>query len=222
MIKKVSIIFIFVLLVLQACGPRPETPDSSPIDEHVESRPDQRMERWLDYYGFDREDFTDSATYARPYRLEKRPFEINREDPFSALFVFNSDSTLAIDLDSYHLVLEEDSEGGLFFQGRGADMEIGLIDLKDNSRERLLFCGPACLFEEGSFHPDGHIVITGFSENGQGYSPTIWRIQPEKDSLEVFITPGAYDAAKITYLPDVRLKHIRFRHNDKPAVSVDL
>ena len=222
MTRKVSIILISMLLMLQACGPRPEASDPSTSEEAGKSWPDQRMERWLDYYGFDQEDFTDSATYARPYRLEKQPFEINREDPFSALFVFNSDSTLAIDLDSYHLVLEEDSEGGLIFQGRGADMEIGLIDLKNHTRERLLFCGPACLFEEGSFHPDGHIAISGFSDNGQGYSPTIWNIHPEKDSLEVFSLPGTYDPASITYLPDVRLKHIHFRNYDRPAVSVEM
>ena len=220
--KKVSIIFIFLLLTMQACGPQPKEPDPSATEEPGKTWPDQRMARWLDYYGFDQQEFTDTATYAHPYRLEKQPFELSREDPFSDFFVFNSDSTRAIDLDSYHLVLEKDMEGGLFTPGRGADMEIGLIDLAENLRERLLFCGPSCLFEEGSFHPDGHVVITGFSQNGKGYLPTMWHIDPGKDSLDVMNIPVPHDPAKINYLPDVRLQHIRFWHDDKPAVSVDL
>lgn len=219
--KTVGIIFVFVILTIQACGPRPETTDSSPDDEPGKSPSDQRMERWLDYYGFKQEEFTDSATYAQPYRLEKQSFRINPEDPFTDLFIYNADSTLAIDLDSYHLIIEKDQEGRLFSPGRGADMEIGLIDLTENSRERLLFCGPACLFEEGSFQPGGEIAITGFSQNGEGYLPTIWQIDPGTDSLKVKNIPEAYNPEKINYLPDVRLSHIRFRHDDGPAVPVD-
>jgi len=215
-------IVIFAMLPMYACGPRTDAPDSLPEADKRATWPDQRMDRWLSYYGFEKEEFTDSATYAKPYRLEKQTFDFSREDPFSELYVFNSDSTLAIDLDSYHLVLEKDQQGMLFTPGRSPDMEIGLIDLAESKRERLLFCGPACLFEEGSFHPRGHIVIAGFSQNGEGYLPTIWIVDPAADSLRVKNIPEPYKPEKINYLPDVRLKHIRFYNDDGSPVTAGM
>ena len=214
-----TMIVIFAMLPMLACAPRNEAPDPPPEADKEEAWPDRRMDRWLSYYGFDAEEFTDSATYAKPYRLAQQAFEFSANENFADLFVFNSDSTRAIDLDSYHLVLEKDQEGRLYTPGRSPDMEVGLIDLKESKRQRLLFCGPACLFEEGTFHPDGHIVIAGFSQNGEGYLPTIWVVDPEADSLQVKNIPVAYDPAKINYLPDVRLKHIRFWHDGMPVAS---
>ncbi len=217
-----TMIVIFAMLPMLACGPRNQAPDLPPEADKEEAWPDRRMDRWLSYYGFDAEEFTDSATYAKPYRLAKQTFELTGDDPFADLYVFNSDSTLAIDLDSYHLVLEKDQQGMLFTPGRSPDMEIGLIDLAESKRERLLFCGPACLFEEGSFHPSGHIVIAGFSQNDKGYLPTIWVVDPKADSLQVKNIPEAYNPAKINYLPDVRLKHVRFYNDGGPPVTAGL
>ncbi len=183
--------------------------------------PDDRLQGWLAYYGITLDDFTASDRYDRHYRVEQE-FELTEDDLHAGLYIYSQDSTLAIDLDSYHLVLEEKEDGQLYSPGREVDMEVGLIDLVRGIRKRLLFCGTPCMFEEATFHPDGPVVVAGFVENENGFHPAIWSIDPGEESVKLrraslLVIPG-----EIKYTSEIRLSHISFWFDEKEHIVTDV
>lgn len=184
--------------------------------------PDKRIEAWLSYYDVGLEDFKIFQEHDIPYRISNE-FEINDADIFRHLFVFNADSSLAIDLDSYHLVVKKTDDGILYSPGREVDMEIGLIDIEAGVRRRILFCGTPCLFEEASFHPSGCIIIAGFIEGEDGYVPALWEIDPQKFTVSLSQASKSFHPKEILYIPKVRLKHIHFWFDpDDPPGHLDV
>ncbi len=183
--------------------------------------PDERLQNWLAYYEITSGDFTAYDRYDRHYRIEQE-FEFSEDDLYAGLYIFSQDSTLAIDLDSYHLVLEKKDDGQLYSPGRGVDMEVGLIDLALGIRKRLLFCGTPCLFEEASFHPDGRIVVAGFVENSTGFHPALWFIALDEEYIELRLAEVRIHPKDIKYTSDQRLSHITFWFDEKEYIVTDI
>ncbi len=184
--------------------------------------PDERLNAWLSFYNIKLDDFDEIQKHEIPYRIV-HPFHISDDDLYAPLYVYNADSTMAIDLDSYHLVLEQDANGYLFSPGREVDMEIGLIDFEEQTRRRILFCGTPCLFEEAGFHPSGTVVIAGFIEDEQGFVPAIWDVDPNQYTLSVSLASKSVHPKDILYIPKKRLQHIRFWFDpDNPPGHLDV
>ncbi len=171
--------------------------------------PDKRFERWLSYYDISIHDFKDTGTHEIPYRVEY-PFMLTDAELHAGFFVYNPDSSLAIDLDSYHLVLERADDGSLYSPGREVDSEVTLIVFEESMRQRILFCGPSCVFEEAAFHPDGHAAIAGFTENKDGFQPSIWYVDHENHTISLMVSEKKYHPREIRYNYDERLHNIRF------------
>ncbi len=209
LIMRKYILVLFILLLVFSC--RQTDP----------GWPDERLQNWLDYYGLELRDFAPGDRFDRPYRVEQ-PYQASDDDLFADLYVYSPDSTQAIDLDSYHLVLEVKDDGSLFSPGREADMEVGLIDLEKGIRKRLLFCGPPCIFEEATFHPDGHVVVAGFIENDNGFHPALWTITTENAFVELRQAPDLVNPENIKYISGQRLPHIRFWFEKYEGVASDV
>ncbi len=198
---------LIVLLLLQclyipSCKQEKETNDW----------PSERLQNWLDYYDLSMEDFDEKDRFDRAYRVIYE-FSLSEDDMYAPLYIYSEDSSRAIDIDSYHLVLERTDKGELFSPGREADMEAALIDLNKGVRKRLLFCGPSCVFEEAGFHPGGHVFVAGFAESETAYYPVIWYI--DEDNGYIVIERASerdLPAAKIRYIPDRRLSGVIFWH----------
>ncbi len=183
--------------------------------------PDERLQNWLDYYDSELKDFGAGDHFDRPYRVEQA-YQTSDDDLFVDLYVYSPDSTRAIDLDSYHLVLEVKDDGSLFSPGREADMEVALIDLEQGIRKRLLFCGPPCIFEEATFHPDGHVVVAGFIENNNGFHPALWTIKTKNGFVELRQSPRLVPPGNILYISDKRLHHINFWFEKYEGIATDI
>lgn len=197
-----------LLLVIMA-GCKSQSPKETADD------PGERLTRWYTYYGIDADDMKETGQFQNP-QLPPVPFFLAESCPYNDLLVFTPDSGFALDLDSYHLVLEKRADGQLHAMGREADMEIAVISIKGNTRQRVLFCGTPCLFEEGEILPDGRIVITGFSEYENTYRPTRWVISSDHSLVTMAMVERAVSPDKITYISDVRLSHIHFRFAPTP------
>ncbi len=184
--------------------------------------PDKRIKAWLSYYNVGLDDFNILQEHDIPYRISHE-FQLNEDDIFRHLFVFNADSSLAIDLDSYHLIVKKTDDGILYTPGREVDMEIGLIDIEAGVRRRILFCGTPCVFEEASFHPSGNIIIAGFIEGEENYVPALWNIDPEKYTVTLSQVSKSFHPKEILYIPKIRLKHIHFWFDpDDPPGHLDV
>ncbi len=171
--------------------------------------PDERMQSWFSYYGIAMADFEKDSKHDIPYRVSST-FTLCDDDIYLPLYIFNADSTLAIDIDSYHLVLEKLYDGTLYSPGREVDREVGLIDIRKIVRKRILFCGTPCVFEEAAFHPDGNIVVAGFIENDEGFLPAMWSVDPDEYTVSLSVAAKTFNAREIDYISGKRLKHVRF------------
>ena len=204
-----NILLLLCILLIVSC--------KRDTGQHTE----MRIQRWLDYYDLTLNDFEEVGNQTIPYQLQQE-YSAQELEIFVPFFVYNPDSTKAIDLDSYHLVLEKLENGKLYASGRDVDMEAGLIDFEKSIRTRLLFCGPACLFEEGSFPQEGIITITGFADDGMGYTPVIWEIDPITLSLTLSASSQIFEAQEIRYTQDVRLDNVIFARDPDDFDHLDV
>lgn len=188
-----------MIIIMYACGQT----------DKEEEWPDQRLQRWLTYYDLSLDEFEKVGRFERSYKVE-HPYEPLTDNLFASLYIYSADSLLAIDLDSYHSVLEVKDDGTLFYAGREPDMEVGLINFDEGIRKRILFCGPVCMFEEAAFHPDGRIVVAGFSENDAGYKPALWFVDQKNSAVTFYQAKKPFPTKKIRYISDKRLSHIEF------------
>lgn len=184
--------------------------------------PDERLKAWLSYYNIGLDDFYETQKHDIPYRIVQ-PFHLSDNDLYASMYVYNADSTMAIDLDSYHLVIEQGEDEKLYSPGREVDMEVGLIDFEEQTRRRILFCGTPCIFEEAGFHPSGTVVISGFIENDRGYVPALWEVDPHKNTVSLSMASKTFHPKDILYIPKKRLQHIRFWFDpDNPPGHLDV
>ncbi len=86
------------------------------------------------------------------------PLNKQQVEAFYPCLIFNSDSSLAIDLYSYNYTLKP-ATGKL--EESGPDTEVGLIDFKANSRRRIYFSGPAAAIVDAAWQQDGKILLAG-------------------------------------------------------------
>ena len=175
--------------------------------------PDERMQSWFSYYDITLNDLKKESKHDIPYRVSST-FTLCDDDIYLPFYIFNKDSTFAIDIDSYHLVLEKLEDGTLFSPGREVDWEVALIDLRENVRKRILFCGTPCVFEEAAFHPKGNIVVAGFIENKDGFLPAMWSVDPDQYTVSLSIAARSFNAREIDYISQERLKDVRFWFED--------
>jgi|GEM_PF-1661553 len=200
--EKTILRILFAALMMGGCsGP--------PAEKAGGGWPGHRLQSWLDYYGLQLEDFDQAGRFDASYPV-RGPHEPADEELYAPLYVYSADSTLAIDLDSYHLVINRRNDGSLYSPGREADMEVALIDLEAGLRTRLLFCGTPCLFEEAGFHPDGRVFVAGFSEAGSSHLPAIWLVDTAERKVDFLQATRAFHPVEVRYISEVRLSHIDF------------
>lgn len=182
----------------------------------------ERLAAWFDYYGIQAEDMIQTGTHQQ-YVLSATAVIPSELDLYRELLVFTPDSILALDLDSYHLVIRKEAEDSKVALGREADMEIALINFNDLTRQRVLFCGTPCLFEEGDIMDDGRVVVAGFTEDNGLYKPSLWTISSDLAMVSISQADKAFKADEIQYIKEVRLKHIRFDfHPGPPGIYLSM
>ncbi len=189
---------ILCALVIISCG----------VQENGKDHPGKRIAAWLEHYDLEMDDFGPEERFDRLYRVV-HDFAVAEDDIYAGMYIYSKDSTQAIDLDSYHLVLEE-QDGILYSPGREADMEVALIDFEEGLRKRLLFCGPPCLFEEAEFGPGGKILVAGFIENENGWHPSLWETSYSDAYIGQRVSSQSIPAERIDYIHAIRLPMIRF------------
>lgn len=115
-------------------------------------------------------------------------FPLSKEDieDFKPLLVFNSDSSKAIDLFSYGYFAIKTPEG-YKIEGGEPDSELAIIDLKNNTRQRLLFLGPSYGFTDAKFS-NNKIFVTGYEVTDEGkIKPIIWEFDLDQKQMKTMM-----------------------------------
>ena len=171
-----------------------------------------RMENWLVYYNLKLEDFTDTLplierhTISVDYDLKSDSISL-----FNDFLIYSPDSNYCIDLDSYSLILEKDSSGELFSEGSEVDSEVGLLDIKQKKRIRVMFCGTESMPEEIQWVSYNSFYILGYTKENNLIRPTIWIHDNKNNTIRVIRLANPIDLKGKNYIHEKRLKTIRFK-----------
>lgn len=118
---------------------------------------------------------------------------------FSPYFICNADSSLAIDLYSYNY-MQRQKEGKNVLQMAGPDSEVGLINFKNNTRQRVFFSGPSVLVLDAKWTGPEAILIAGAEEIGnEKIKPILWKIDLSDSTQHSFSYGDTLSAKVYTY-----------------------
>ena len=111
------------------------------------------------------------------------------EKKYRPYFIFNSDSSLAIDLVMYNYVLTE-RNGKTFLEEGGPDFDAGLIDYKKRTRRQILFFGTMGSLLKAKWENDHTVLMAGIMEmEGDSVRPALWRYDLRQKKREVYRYP---------------------------------
>jgi len=100
--------------------------------------------------------------------LEAQPFDQNdsvrtkideeQTRGFKPYFIYNSDSSLAIDIVSYNFVVTA-KRGKTVFETAGPDTEASLLDIRKGIKKRLFFFGPSVMILDAKWKDADKLLI---------------------------------------------------------------
>lgn len=148
----------------------------------------QRMPDWVAYWkemepAFRPESFVleREEEYEELEWPEENP--IGRESPFYPYLLPHPGGEGQVDIYSYKVFVPAQGRPG--FQ---PDSEV--MFFKENGlRERLLFIGPSGGFDEAVWVNSQLLLVAGYFEEEQGFSPKLWLIDIENQSYSIFKHP---------------------------------
>ena len=115
------------------------------------------------------------------------PVNPQQLEEFYPYFIYNSDSTYAIDLYSYNYVLSKRNDK-LKADQSGPDTEVALIDVKKGTRKRIFFSGPAISLLDAKWLDNNTILLAGV-ETGEGNTskPIILKADLNQNNIQWFV-----------------------------------
>lgn len=138
------------------------------------------------------------------------PLDPERLLPFESLFIYNDDSTRAIDLFSYNYV--PTTRAGQRYMAAGEpDTEVALINYQDKTRIRLLFLGPSYAALDARWLSNNQVAIAGAELIGDDkIKPIIWKLTLPNHEVETeFYTDTVH--ANIPAIREQRFTSVRFK-----------
>jgi hypothetical protein len=92
---------------------------------------------------------------------------------FAPVLIYNTDSSLAIDPYSYNYIIHQ-QQGQQKVSEAGPDVEVALIDLKNNTRRRLWYSGPAAAILDAKWKNKNELLLGGAEQvDTAGYQPFV-------------------------------------------------
>lgn len=188
---KTTRFFLFALFAMATISCNNNDPQSSKkIQEEAKDTvaiiPDvDYLPAWKDYItktipAFSEEKF--SETYNSPWE-EFKPTPANGKDLalYKSYLSYNSDSSKAVDIYSYNLLLK--SKNGSITAAQGdPDSQINLVDLQNKTSQRIFFTGPSAAFWDAKWMDDNHILVAGTEED----KPAYWIINVTEKSIQQY------------------------------------
>ncbi len=186
--------YIFVLLLISCSNNadvQAEEKDTANTQQSPDTSPNTAFKNALSSFyiyletgdtSFNPEDFEQVGQNVLDTTTQSTLSEKQKEDFFNC-FIFNSDSSLALDLFSYNYMVRPADDK---LVPLGPDNEIGLVDVNTGKRIRIFFSGPAALVADGSWLNNNTFVLAGaelIDENR--IKPFNWKVDLAVNSIEV-------------------------------------
>lgn len=197
MIKSFTLsILVVITIFMNACTNSDQAAEDVTATDSVSVAPIaeisniDRLPLWRNYMeqqfpDFNAEDF--NASYTVPLETFP-PYPVNEKelDFFKPYLAYNADSTKAIDIYSYSSVTSSKGDQRVYMNG-GPDAQINLVDLKNNTSQRLFFSGPMLSFWDAQWVDSNRVIVAGTEEK----MPVYWIIDLNHKSMELYTMEGA-------------------------------
>ena len=197
MIKSFTLsILVVITIFMNACTNSDQAAEDVTATDSVSVAPIaeisniDRLPLWRNYMeqqfpDFNAEDF--NAAYTVPLETFP-PYPVNEKelDFFKPYLAYNADSTKAIDIYSYSSVTSSKGDQRVYMNG-GPDAQINLVDLKNNTSQRLFFSGPMLSFWDAQWVDSNRVIVAGTEEK----TPVYWIIDLNHKSMELYTMEGA-------------------------------
>jgi hypothetical protein len=132
--------------------------------------------------------------------LPPAPLDSARLKPFEKYFIYNSDSSLALDLYSYNYIFTN-RNGQPRMEEAGPDSEAAVIDFKNHTRRRVFFGGPATTLWDARWINPQELLLVGAESHGEEHViPTIWQLNLKDTSIQMFTYQGEVAADMSGYM----------------------
>ena len=142
----------------------------------------------------------DSMSLMAPQAIDEASLK-----PYYPYLVYNSDSSRAIDLYSYNVMLSQQN-GKMVANASGPDTEIAVVDFKNKTRQRILFTGPSFIIHDGKWINDHTLsLIGGEVIDEEKFSPSVWLMDLDKQTMKV-----------LDYADTLSLKHTAYKTSRLP------
>lgn len=167
---KVIYAALFFTMLLQSCDTKKEeSPEEIvlPTEEiQVEERPRREYttevrDNWVNYYKKNAPEFKrDNFKSEESFKIIRAKTNIvpvwskNFNPVYKDFLVYNADSTMYVDFDSYKWGFDDNGELMI-----NPDQEIVLVNIPEQKTERILFYGPSFWVEDAYFKNDSIVVL---------------------------------------------------------------
>jgi hypothetical protein len=103
------------------------------------------------------------------------------------LFIYNADSSYAIDLYSYNVILRE-KNGKTVVNQAGPDVEVALVDLKNQTRKRIYFGGSSSAVLDAKWINNNELILlTGEIISASKFQPQVLQYKLSDNTANEFI-----------------------------------
>jgi hypothetical protein len=103
---------------------------------------------------------------------------------------FDPSGRYNLDLYARDVVVNREDSGRPIAYAISPDSEVALEQQDRDMRQRLLFCGTPCRFEDAYWQDDQTVVVAGLHQGeAQRFHPTIWRIKLNELTVRQYTYP---------------------------------
>lgn len=148
----------------------------------------QKLPQWVDHWEMQGRDFSKTAfTFEQEYQYE--PLELPEENsmegsyPLKKYQFSNPEEKGTVDIYDYKLEIDPDGKVGL-----NPDGEVSYFR-SNGMKERLLFMGPAGVFEDAVWITGEHLLVAGHFQEDETFTPKLWLVMPEKNVYMQYENP---------------------------------
>jgi hypothetical protein len=130
------------------------------------------------------------------------PVDEKQLQPFSDYLIYNTDSSLAIDLYSYNYIPVRRNGRTVLEQG-GPDTEIAVIDTKDSTRRRIFFSGPGVSIQQAKWQDKNTVFLAGVEEVSENaLKPILWKINIPHKTVQIINYMDTLQGNMRDFLPE--------------------
>jgi hypothetical protein len=115
------------------------------------------------------------------------PLRKEKLEAYYPLFIYSQDSSYAIDLYSYNVLLGQRGNPNLVHNG-GPDTEVGLINLKEDTRKRIYFGGSSSsVLDARWINRHEFFLLTGETMGDNRFQPAILKYDVSNNVMSHFV-----------------------------------